>query len=218
MFPPQIALQTWFLFFVVEEEKDIQFLTNPPSPLSKSAHFNLVLFPNIIPSFIRNSGFIIRGWHNQCCINDGRDWTKLCFQSHHAFIILVKNLSWRKLLMEWVKSLQNYHLILSFQLPPVKGIPLIILRLKMFFHGSPPSKVVVVNQVLFAFMWCILSTWLWSRSVLSQVKRLIWNFLWGSKDCSFVKAKVFWKAIIAPMKEGGLGLIDPLLQCKAFLG
>ena len=27
-----------------------------------------------------------------------------------------------------------------------------------------------------------------------------------------------WKVITAPKQEGGLGLIDPLLQCKAFLG
>ena len=57
-----------------------------------------------------------------------------------------------------------------------------------------------------------------SRSALSQVQRLIRNFLWGSKDGSYVRAKVSWKVITATKEEGGLGLIDPLLQCKAFLG
>ena len=48
------------------------------------------------------------------------------------------------------------------------------------------GRVVVVNQVLLASMWYILSTWLCSRLALSQVQRLIRNSPWGSKDCSYV--------------------------------
>ena len=33
-----------------------------------------------------------------------------------------------------------------------------------------------------------------------------------------MRAKVSWKVITTPKDEGGLGLIDPLLQCKFFLG
>ena len=39
-----------------------------------------------------------------------------------------------------------------------------------------------------------------------------------STQGSYVRAKVSWKVIIAPKKEGGLGLISPLLQCKFFSG
>ena len=51
-----------------------------------------------------------------------------------------------------------------------------------------------------------------------KVQMLIRNFLWGSKDCSFFRAKVYWKVITAPKEEGGLGLLDPLFQCKFVLG
>ena len=33
-----------------------------------------------------------------------------------------------------------------------------------------------------------------------------------------MRAKVSWKVITAPKDEGGLGMIDPVLQCKDFLG
>ena len=33
-----------------------------------------------------------------------------------------------------------------------------------------------------------------------------------------MRAKVSWKVITTPKDKGGLGLIDPLLQCKAFWG
>ena len=66
-------------------------------------------------------------------------------------------------------------------------------------------------------MWYILSSWLFSRSLLSKLKRVIRKFLWGSTDFKNVRPKVAWKTIIAPTSEGGLGLVDPLMQCKALL-
>ena len=51
-----------------------------------------------------------------------------------------------------------------------------------------------------------------------KVQMLIRNFLWGSKDCSFFRAKVYWKVITTPKEEGGLRMIDPLSQCKALFG
>ena len=99
---------------------------------------------------------------------------------------------------------------------------LIAIRKKLVYWNtaklSLAGRVVIANQVLLASMWYILSAWLGSRSALSQVQRLIRNFLWGSKDCSDVRAKVSWKVITTPKDEGGLGLIDPLLQCKALVG
>ena len=84
---------------------------------------------------------------------------------------------------------------------------------------SLAGRVVVANQVLLASMWYILSAWLSSHSAFSQVQRLMGNFIWGSKDCSYVRAKVSWKVITAPKDEsGGLRLIDPLLQCRDFSG
>ena len=47
-------------------------------------------------------------------------------------------------------------------------------------------------------MLYILSAWLYSRLVLSQVQRLIRDFLWGSTNCSYVRAKVCWKIVTTP--------------------
>ena len=50
-----------------------------------------------------------------------------------------------------------------------------------------------------------------------MTQRLLRNFLWGSIDFKNVRSKVAWKTIIAPTSQGGLGLVDPLMQCKALL-
>ena len=55
------------------------------------------------------------------------------------------------------------------------------------------------------------------QSLLSKLQRLIRNFLWGSTDFNYVRPKVAWKTIIVPTSQGGLGLVDPLIQCKALL-
>ena len=97
-------------------------------------------------------------------------------------------------------------------------VPLLLLamRKKLLYWNTPKlslaSRGLVANQVSLASTWYILSASLCSRFALSQVQRLIRNFLWGSNDCSYVRAKVSWKVITTPKDEGGLGLIDPLLQ------
>ena len=98
---------------------------------------------------------------------------------------------------------------------------LLSLRKKLIFWGSKnlslAGRLVISNNVLLSSMWYILSSWLFSRSLLSKLQSLIRNFLWGSIDFKNVRPKVAWKTIIVPTCEGGLGLVDPLLQCKALL-
>ena len=66
-------------------------------------------------------------------------------------------------------------------------------------------------------MWYILSLWLFSRYLLSKLQRLIRKFLWGSTYFKNVRPKAAWQTIISPTSQGGLGLVDPLMQCKALL-
>ena len=46
---------------------------------------------------------------------------------------------------------------------------------------------------------------------------MIRNFIWGSTDFKYVRRKVSWKTIAILTSEGGLGLVDPLMQCKTLL-
>ena len=80
------------------------------------------------------------------------------------------------------------------------------------------GRVVVANQVLLATMWYITSCWVFSSSCISQIQRLIKNFLWSGRDGQPTRAKVAWSVVTRPLAEGGLGLIDPIKQSRAFLG
>ena len=106
----------------------------------------------------------------------------------------------------------------GINLPPKAHIqPLLLsLRKKLIFWSSKnlslARRLVISNQVLLSSMWYILSSWLFSRSLLSNLRRLIRIFLWGSTDFKNVRPKVAWKTIIVPTSQGGLGLVDPLMQ------
>ena len=82
---------------------------------------------------------------------------------------------------------------------------------------SLPGRVVVANSVLLASIWYVASTWLFSRSIILKLQRLVRNFIWGASLGSRAVAKVSWSVLIRPISEGGLGLIDPMLQSKALL-
>ena len=44
------------------------------------------------------------------------------------------------------------------------------------------------------------------------------QFLWSGQDgTTDTRARVRWETIIQPIAEGGLGLIDPEMQCRALL-
>ena len=76
----------------------------------------------------------------------------------------------------------------------------------------------MANQVLLATMWYITSCWIFSGSCISQVQRLIRNFLWSGRDGGPARAKVAWPVITLPTALGGLGIVDPACQSRALLG
>ena len=101
--------------------------------------------------------------------------------------------------------------------------PLLLSIRKKLLHWSSArlslaGRVVVANQVLLATMWYITSCWIFSSSCISQVQRLIRNFLWSGGDGRPARAKVAWPVITLPTSMGGLGIVDPACQSKALLG
>ena len=82
---------------------------------------------------------------------------------------------------------------------------------------SLAGRVVVANSVLLSSVWYIASTWLFSRSIMLRVQRLVRNFIWGNDTVHNTIAKVAWSVLIQPKHKGGLGLIDPFMQSKALL-
>jgi hypothetical protein len=73
---------------------------------------------------------------------------------------------------------------------------------------SMASRILVANQVLLASMWYITTFWNPSPRMCSQVKGVVRNFIWGSKDTP-ARAKVKWSTMVIPITQGGLGIIDP---------
>ena len=110
------------------------------------------------------------------------------------------------------------HLLAEQQIAPL----LLSIRKKLLHWSSArlslAGRVVVANQVLLATMWYVTSCWIFSSSCISQVQRLITNFLWSRGDGRLAKAKVAWPVITLPTSQGGLGIVDPVCQSKALLG
>ena len=50
-----------------------------------------------------------------------------------------------------------------------------------------------------------------------KVQRLMRNFLWGGKNGFRVVAKLAWDVLVMPKSQGGLALIDPLMQSRPLL-
>ena len=84
--------------------------------------------------------------------------------------------------------------------PEQQIAPLLLsIRKKLLFWSSArlslAGRIVVTNQVLLATMWYITSCWIFSSSCISQVQRLIRNFLWSGRDGQPARAKVAWAVI-----------------------
>ena len=98
---------------------------------------------------------------------------------------------------------------------------LLSIRRKLIFWSSArlslAGREMVANQVLLATMWYVTSCWIFSSSCISQVQRLIRNFLWSVKNRDATRAKVAWPVITLPTSHGGLGIVDPACQSRALI-
>ena len=74
-------------------------------------------------------------------------------------------------------------------------MPLLLrLRNKLIYWNkeklSLAGRVVVANSVILSCIWYIASTWLFSRSIMLKVQRLVRNFIWGNTITDHPIAKV----------------------------
>jgi hypothetical protein len=77
--------------------------------------------------------------------------------------------------------------------------------------------VQIVNHVLLASILYTLSCWIFSKSCIKQLQRVIRSYLWFGRGDESARAKVAWLVITLPTSQGGLGIIDPVDQSKALL-
>lgn len=70
--------------------------------------------------------------------------------------------------------------------------------------------------MLLASMWYIASSWIYLRSCINEIKRLIKNYLLAGK-VEETRAKVAWSTIVLSWNKGDLGLVDPLRQSKGLV-
>ena len=98
---------------------------------------------------------------------------------------------------------------------------LLTIRKKLLHWSSAKlslaGRIVIANHVLLSTMWYILSCWIFSKSCINQVQRLIRNFLWAGNQGELTRAKVAWGVITKPKAKGGLGIVDPVDQSRALL-
>jgi hypothetical protein len=65
-------------------------------------------------------------------------------------------------------------------------------------------------------MWYLAAAWNPNPRMCSQVRGVVRNFIWSGKAAN-ARAKVKWETLVLPISQGGLGIIDPKTQSKAFL-
>ena len=93
---------------------------------------------------------------------------------------------------------------------------LLSLRKKLLLWSSTKlsfaGRIVVANHVLLASTWYVLSCWIFSKSCVLKMRRLIKGKTEGN-----ARSKVEWDVITLPRSKGGLGIIDPMDQSRALL-
>ena len=106
--------------------------------------------------------------------------------------------------------------------PKLQVAPLsLTLRKKVFLWShanlSLAGRVIVPNHVLLSIICYTASPWIFSKSCIGQIRRLVRHFIWGGEDRSRVREKVAWSTLITPKQHGGLRIIETLNQCMALL-
>ena len=79
------------------------------------------------------------------------------------------------------------------------------------------GKIVIANHILMATIWHTVACWIIVPKSMKLIKRIIRNFLWGGTKEKQARAKVAWTTLIKGKSEGGMGLIDLMVQTKALL-
>lgn len=84
---------------------------------------------------------------------------------------------------------------------------------------SLPARVLAINHILTATLWYFTFVWTPTEQDLRRLKTIITNFLWAKGvDEEKAAQKVSWSHLTQSKKEGGLGLVDPVLKTKVLHG
>jgi hypothetical protein len=112
--------------------------------------------------------------------------------------------------------------LVGFHLLPEANFDRLMIALKSkliaWSHNllSLAGRILVANQVLLASMWYLAACWNPNPRMITQIRGVIRNFIWGGKDAP-ARAKVKWETLILLATQGGLGIIDPKAQLEALL-
>jgi hypothetical protein len=127
--------------------------------------------------------------------------------------------------LKWLKEGEGtryLEVLVGFHLPPEANFDRLMIALKSkliaWSHNllSLAGRILVANQVLLASMWYLATCWNPNPRMVTQIRGVIRNFIWGGKDAP-AHAKVKWETLILPAAQGGLGIIDPKAQLEALL-
>lgn len=80
---------------------------------------------------------------------------------------------------------------------------------------SLAGRLLVINQVILASIWYLVSCANFGDRIFAQIRALIRNYLWGGITSGVARAKVKWDTITQPINHGGLKIFDPATQTKA---
>jgi hypothetical protein len=114
--------------------------------------------------------------------------------------LLDKNFKWipKGTFIRYLRCQVGLELALEQQIGPLlQGM-----RRKLIYCSiaklSLATRVVIVNHVLLASMWSILSSWIFSKTNILKIQRLVRNFLWFGNAGDVAKANVAWETITLP--------------------
>jgi hypothetical protein len=110
----------------------------------------------------------------------------------------------------------------GFHLPPETNFDKMLFALKGKLINwstcclSLAGKILVANQVLFASMWYMATSWNSNPKMCNQVRGVVRNFIWSGKATN-ARAKVKWETLVLLTSQGGLRIIDLKTQSEALL-
>jgi len=128
--------------------------------------------------------------------------------------------------LHWLEpgeSIRYLSFAIGFQVLPKQRFKIALQNLKQkltYWSTTKPllaGRVLVANQILLASIWYLASCWSPHLNILSKIKSLIRNYIWSRENGERkVRAKVEWNSLIQPINQGGINLINPVLQIQAF--
>ena len=138
---------------------------------------NLIVVQDAITTFCKGAGAMMN-WHKSVAFWVDSEMTEHpSWQPHEDFKWVPRGTPVRYLGCQ-----------VGIDLSPEQQIaPLLLsIRKKIAFWStaklSLAGRVVVVNNVLLSTIWYIASSWMFAKSTMDQIKRLVRNFLWSGKD------------------------------------